>query len=54
MIINFNDEEVILMLDNGTKIVLQEEQALILANAILDHFDNYEEEGLYINTNELE
>ena len=38
MIINFNDEEVIITYD-GLQIVIQEDEAKELANAILDYFE---------------
>lgn len=38
MIINFNEEEVIITYD-GLQIVIQEDKAKDLANAILDYFE---------------
>jgi len=38
MVINFNDEEVIITYD-GLQIVIQEDEAKELANAILDYFE---------------
>lgn len=38
MVINFNDEEAIIIYD-GLQIVIQEDKAKELANAILDYFE---------------
>lgn len=38
MVINFNDEEAIITYD-GLQIVIQEDEAKELANAILDYFE---------------
>lgn len=38
MVINFNEEEVIITF-NGLQIVIQEDKAKELANAILDYFE---------------
>ena len=43
MIVNFNDEEAIITYD-GLQIVIQKEEAMKLANKILDYFEWYEEE----------
>lgn len=38
MVVNFNDEEAIITYD-GLQIVIQEDEAKELANAILDYFE---------------